>query len=62
MPEYDKGYEALSTYLGALNSRAANHKRAMTVKDLLIKVCELQIFKRTMLTKHPLAYTAYAAL
>ncbi|GIZ42666.1 hypothetical protein CKM354_000592500 [Cercospora kikuchii] len=37
MPEYDKGYEALSTYLGALNSRAANHKRAMTVKDLLIK-------------------------
>ncbi|KAM3425422.1 Rho guanine nucleotide exchange factor 17 [Cercospora zeina] len=37
MPVYDKGYEALSAYLGALNSRAANHKRAMTVKDLLIK-------------------------
>ncbi|KAI5367465.1 putative DH domain-containing protein [Septoria linicola] len=35
--DYDKGYEALSAYIGPLNSRAANYKRAMTVKDLLIK-------------------------
>lgn len=36
-PDYDKAIEALSITIGAAKDRAANHKKALTVKDLLIK-------------------------
>jgi hypothetical protein len=36
--DFDKAIEALSAHVNPIRSRAANHKRAMTVKDLLIKV------------------------
>ncbi|KXT03020.1 hypothetical protein AC578_687 [Pseudocercospora eumusae] len=35
--EYDKAIEAISAHINPLRSRQANQKKAMTVKDLLIK-------------------------
>jgi len=37
-PEFDKAIEALSTHINPMNSREANKKKALTIKDLLIKV------------------------
>ena len=36
--DFDKAIEALSAHVNPLRSREANRKKAMTVKDLLIKV------------------------
>lgn len=36
--EFDKAIEALSTYVNPVKSREANQRRALTIKDLLIKV------------------------
>lgn len=36
--DFDKAIEALSVHVNPVRSREANRKRAMTVKDLLIKV------------------------
>ena len=38
-PDFDKAIEALSAHVNPVTSREANRKKAMTVKDLLIKVC-----------------------
>lgn len=37
-PDFDKAIEALSTHINPMNSREANKKKALTIKDLLIKV------------------------
>ena len=36
--DYDRAIEALSAHINPARSREANQKKAMTVKDLLIKV------------------------
>lgn len=36
--DFDKAIEAISAHVNPMRSRDANRKRAMTVKDLLIKV------------------------
>lgn len=36
--DFDKAIEAISAHVNPTRSREANRKRAMTVKDLLIKV------------------------
>ena len=36
--EYDKGIENLSAHVNPVRSQEANRKKALTVKDLLIKV------------------------
>ena len=38
-PDFDKAIEALSAHVNPVKSREANQRKAMTVKDLLIKVC-----------------------
>ena len=37
-PDFDRAIEALSAHVNPVKSREANRKKAMTVKDLLIKV------------------------
>lgn len=37
-PDFDRAVEALSGTLNSVRSRDANRKKALTVKDLLIKV------------------------
>ena len=37
--DFDRAIELLSVHVNPVQSREANKKRAMTVKDLLIKVC-----------------------
>lgn len=37
-PDFDRAIEALSAHVNPVKSREANQKKAMTVKDLLIKV------------------------
>lgn len=37
-PDFDKAIEALSAHVNPVKSREANRKKAMTLKDLLIKV------------------------
>lgn len=37
-PEYDKAIEILSAALNPMKSREANRKKALSIKDLLIKV------------------------
>lgn len=39
--EFDRAIEALSVHVNPVKSREANRKKAMTVKDLLIKVRHL---------------------
>lgn len=39
-PDYDKAIEALSAHINPVRTRETNRKKAMTVKDLLIKVSE----------------------
>lgn len=36
--DFDKAIEALSAHVNPVKSREANRRKAMTVKDLLIKV------------------------
>lgn len=36
--DYDRAIEAISSTINPVKSREANRKKAMTVKDLLIKV------------------------
>lgn len=36
--DFDKAIEAISAHVNPMRTREANRKRAMTVKDLLIKV------------------------
>ena len=38
--DFDRAIEALSAHVNPVKSREANRKKAMTVKDLLIKVCK----------------------
>lgn len=38
-PEYDKAIETLSASLNPTNTKAANRRKALSIKDLLIKVC-----------------------
>lgn len=45
-PEFDKALEALSAHVNPVKSREANQRKAMTVKDLLIKV------RRGAITQH----------
>ena len=42
--DYDKAIEAISKTLNPVNNREANKRRAMTVKDLLIKVSYLDMY------------------
>lgn len=42
-PDFDKAIEILSAHVNPTRSREANRKRAMTVKDLLIKVSERKL-------------------
>lgn len=37
-PDFDKAIEALTAHVNPMKSREANQKKALTVKDLLIKV------------------------
>lgn len=37
-PDFDKGIEVLSAHVNPIKNRKENRKKAMTVKDLLIKV------------------------
>lgn len=37
-PDFDRAIEAISVHINPVKSRDANRKKAMTVKDLLIKV------------------------
>lgn len=37
-PDFDRAIEAISAHINPVKSRDANRKKAMTVKDLLIKV------------------------
>lgn len=37
-PDFDRAIEVLSAHVNPMQSREANRKKAMTVKDLLIKV------------------------
>jgi hypothetical protein len=37
--DFDRAIELLSAHVNPVQSREANRKKAMTVKDLLIKVC-----------------------
>ena len=37
-PDFDRAIEALSAHVNPVKSREANRKKAMTFKDLLIKV------------------------
>lgn len=41
-PDFDRAIEALSTTLNPVKSREANKRKALTIKDLLIKVCNSQ--------------------
>lgn len=43
--DFDKAIEALSAHINPVKSREANRKKAMTVKDLLIKV-SLNFYKK----------------
>ena len=38
-PEFDRAIEALSAHVNPVQSREANRRKALTIKDLLIKVC-----------------------
>lgn len=44
--DFDKAIEALSLHVNPVRSREANKKKAMTVKDLLIKVSYYEISLR----------------
>lgn len=47
-PDFDKAIEALSAHVNPVKSRDVNRKKAMTVKDLLIKVSlKIVVFKPT---------------
>ena len=39
-PDFDRAIELLSAHINPVHSREANKKKAMTVKDLLIKVSQ----------------------
>lgn len=47
--DFDKAIEALSAHINPVKSREANRKKAMTVKDLLIKV-SLKMYKKAWTT------------
>lgn len=40
-PEYDRAIEVLSAHVNPVKSREANRRKALTIKDLLIKVTEI---------------------
>ena len=39
-PDFDRAIEVLSAHVNPVRSREANRRKALTVKDLLIKVCQ----------------------
>lgn len=41
--EFDKAIEAISVHVNPVKSKESNRKKALTVKDLLIKVSDNQI-------------------
>ena len=41
-PDYDRAIEAISAHVNPVRSREENKKKAMTVKDLLIKASQDQ--------------------
>lgn len=51
--DFDKAIEAISAHVNPTRSREANRKRAMTVKDLLIKVGVFRISFWMVLTQLP---------
>ncbi|CAK3948546.1 Dbl homology domain-containing [Lecanosticta acicola] len=69
--EFDKAIEALSAHVNPMKSREANRKRAMTVKDLLIKPVQRipryellfnDLCKLTPVCDDPIAHTAVGDL
>lgn len=53
--EFDRAIEALSAHVNPVRSREANQKKAMTVKDLLIKVGRGRLSKTTLADRAPLS-------
>ena len=53
--DFNKAIEALSEHINPVNSREANRKKAMTIKDLLIKVSQrcVYVMRNQSLTGHP---------
>lgn len=48
--DYDRGIEVISSTVNPVKSREANRRKALTVKDLLIKVCQQMRWKHAGLT------------
>lgn len=49
--DYDKAIETLSASVNPIKSREANRRKALSIKDLLIKVCNFTSHLQNVLTK-----------
>lgn len=52
-PEYDKAIEILSASINPMKSREANRKKALSIKDLLIKVSTIARWIHTLIVNPP---------
>jgi hypothetical protein len=61
-PEYDRAIEVLSAHVNPVKSREANRRKALTIKDLLIKVSEVRVVRSASTDCHSPADSTFATI